>query len=183
MRIVNLCTTSVDICLSCQNKRRALSGTPSKTSAVLFLQNPSVPRESDHPPGKVFPTVQQRSLGCALYSAAAGNLHPGNGQTFDPIGQQNLREFFPVIPSSNFGQPIRGNTIFHKLLVEISIGIGRTVCGYEKMGPGEIRRPNRHQLDLDWPLSQAALPLRRKSRRRSLFSAYGAGLAAGTAAR
>lgn len=83
-----------------------------------------------------------------LETAAAGNLHTDDGDAFNIVVCDNLRQLFGVIAVIQLRTANQRNPAPDKVLVESSIGIGGTVCGYQQVCTVKIRSVYRDKLNL-----------------------------------
>ena len=96
-----------------------------------------------------------------LESAAARHLHAHDGDALNVVAPDNLRELVGVIHRVELRAADERDLPFHELTVHVRVGIRRAVGRDEQLRATEIRRVDRHELDLARPLAE----LRRLCRR------------------
>jgi hypothetical protein len=108
--------------------------------------------DDDKLPG-YYPAAVFESGGSSLFDgAAAGYFHSGYRYGSDIVGRQNGAEFFAVIDCIQLGTADKGYPVFHKIVMEITVGVSAAIGGNKKIGAFKIRSVDRHEFYLDWPL-------------------------------
>lgn len=115
-------------------------------------ENLSICGDGVHLPGEKFTAGLQGIYGCILDSAAAGDFHAHNGDAFNIVLADDLGKLFTVIHRVKFRTSDKGDLTFDKILVEVCIGIGCTVCCNEQVCSVEIWCVDRDELYLHRPL-------------------------------
>lgn len=64
----------------------------------------------------------------AFKATAAGHFHARQGNRLDGVAPQDLSQFVSVIDRVKLGAADQGDLVFHKAVVEISMGIGGAVA-------------------------------------------------------
>ena len=149
-----------------------------------LLQNISIPAQCHHLPGDELTALPQRRLRRPLDAAAAGDVHPDDGQLPDVVAAKDLRQLLGVVPLVQLGAADQGDVVAHEPLVEVRPGVGRAVRRDQQPGAVEPGGLHRHQLDLHRPLGQMGHRAVRNGRGRSggcIRCPQGLGHAAGAA--
>ena len=119
-----------------------------------LIQNISIPAQCHHLPGDELATLPQSRLRRPLDAAAAGDVHPDNGQFPDVVAAKDLRQLLRIVSLVQLGAADQGDAVAHEPLVEIQACIGGAVRRDQQLGAVEPGGLHRHQLDLHRPLSQ-----------------------------
>ncbi len=130
---------------------------------LLFFHQPAVHRDGDHLPRNELPALLECLFRRQLQPAAAGYLHPHDGDALNVVFPDDLRQLFGIVHAVQLGTAHQRDVSLDEPLVEGGVGVGGAVGGNQQPRPVEIGRIHRHQLDLHRPLGQAAclLGLRR----------------------
>ena len=144
-----------------------------------FVQDPSVGGHGHHLPGQKLAAALDGQPGGLFNTAAAGHLHPGDGDAPDVVFGDDPGELFGIIALVQLGTADEGDAVPDQLIVEIAVGIGRAVGGDQQVGSIKVGSVHRRQLDLHRPLAQPGAD--GSGGNAGGFPGDGPGLAAGTA--
>ncbi len=146
----------------------------------LIFKNFSVGRNGDYLPGDKFSAHLQRFFCGVFNSAATGDFHSHNTQTFYVVAFDDFGEFRGVVGIVQLGAADESDVVSHKVPVEVAVGKGGAVCGDEEICAFKIRSVYGYQLNLAGPLHKFAL--NGGSNRSGVFSLKGSGVSARTTA-
>ena len=107
-------------------------------------------------PGQEFSAGLDGILRRHFQPAAAGHFHPHDSDTADIVCFDDGRQFLGIISFVQLRASDEGDPTPDEFLMEVCISESRTIRRDEKVCPLEIRRCQRHQLDLDGPLRKFA---------------------------
>ena len=93
---------------------------------LLFLFQPTVHRDGDHLPRNEFPALLERLFRRQFQPAAAGHLHPHDGDAFDVVLPDDLRQLFGIVHAVQLGTAHKGDVPLDEPLVEGGVGVGGT---------------------------------------------------------
>ena len=133
-------------------KRYCKSAAPAEP---LFLDF-SVCGNGGHLTGELLAGGRNGGFHRPLQTAAAGNLHPGQGDAFDVIGGKDLRQLFRVVRLVQLRAADQADAAADEILVETAVGIGRAVRRDQQIRPVKEGGVDRDKLDLYRPLTKPA---------------------------
>lgn len=117
-----------------------------------LVQNGAVVGEGDHLPGDKLLRGLQGSPDHMLDFAAAGVIHPKDGDGANGVVPQNLGEFFRVVRGIRGRAGQEDRAVLQKSLVKLGAGHGGAGSGNQQMNPSVIIRYQWREAELYWPL-------------------------------
>ena len=91
-----------------------------------------------------------------LNTATAGYFHTHYGHALNIVVRKNRRELVGVIHAVELGATDERDSIANKLVMEVAVGVGGTICRNEQVRSVKIGSVYGYELDLNRPLREPA---------------------------
>ena len=99
---------------------------------LLFFHQPAVHCHGDHLPRNELSTLPECLFRRHLQPAAAGYLHPHDGDALNVVFPDDLRQLFGIVHAIQLGAAHEGDVPLDKPLMEGGIGVSGAVGGNEQ---------------------------------------------------